>query len=99
MTQAFDVSPYLAMAEGEAHALALLVGMLYADPNISRDEWSISHAHKSRKDLIADLQTQGDKHVRVGISAETEKIVERMKRRAEALQVQFVVLRTARVAT
>jgi hypothetical protein len=94
MTQRFEVSPYLIMVEGEAHALALLVGMVYADPRISHSDWSISHALKSRRELIAHLRTQGDKRVRVGVSAETEKVVEQIRRRAEALVLQFNVLRT-----
>jgi DNA-directed RNA polymerase subunit L len=94
MTQRFEVANYLVMIEGEAHSLALLVGMLYADPNIPRDGWSVSHALKSRKELIAHLQTQGETRMRVGISAESDKVVEQMRRRADALQVQFNVLRT-----
>lgn len=94
MTQRFEISPYLVMTEGEAHSLALLIGMAYSDPHISRDEWSISHALKSRKDLIAELRTQGEKRVRVGIAADSEKVVEQLRRRAEALGVQFHMMRT-----
>ena len=96
MTQTFKVSPYLIMTEGPAHSLALLVGMLYNDPHIPRDKWSISHALKSRKELIKHLQSQHDTSVRVGISAEEEEIVEHMRRRAAALSVQFNVLRTGK---
>lgn len=94
MTQRFEVAKYLVMIEGPAKAVALLVGMLYADPAIPHDKWSVSHAHKSRKQLIAHLQQQGETHTRVGISADSEAIVEQMRRRAEALAVQFNVLRT-----
>lgn len=94
MTQRFEVAKYLVMIEGHANALAVLVGMLYADPLIPHGGWSISHAHKSRKGLIAHLQTLGEKSARVGISADSEKIVELMRRRAEALQVTFNVLQT-----
>lgn len=94
MTQRFEVSQYLVMTEGEAHAIALLLGMAYSDPHISRDDWSVSHALKSRKELIAELQTQGAKRVRVGITAATHGIVERLRRRADALCVDFHVMRT-----
>jgi hypothetical protein len=94
MTQRFEVANYLVMVEGEAHSLALLLGMLYSDQHIPKDAWSVSHALKSRKELIAHLQTQGDARMRVGISAECDKAVEQMRRRAEALAVQFNVLRS-----
>jgi hypothetical protein len=85
--------------EGHANALAVLVGMLYADPAIPHDGWSISHAHKSRKQLIAHLQGQGEKAARVGISADSETIVEMMRRRAEALHVHFNVVKTGTPAS
>lgn len=94
MTQRFEVAKYLIMVEGHANSLALLVGMLYSDPALPHDKWSVSHAHKSRKELIAELQKQGEKHARVGISADSEAIVEQMRRRAETLHVQFNVVKT-----
>jgi len=94
MTQRFEVAKYLVMIEGHANSLALLLGMLYSDKTIPHDRWSVSHAHKSRKQLIGHLQSEGEKHTRIGISADSEAIVEQMRRRAEALNVEFNVLRT-----
>ncbi len=94
MTQSFTVAAFLVMAEGEARSIALLIGMLYSDPALRNDAWSVSHSHKTRKELVAELQAQGAKHLRVGISAKTEATVDIIRRRAEALSVHVNALRT-----
>jgi hypothetical protein len=94
MTQSFAVSAFLVMAEGEARSIALLISMLYGDPALRHDAWSVSHAHKTRKELVAALQAQGATHLRVGISAENEATVDIIRRRAEALRVRVNAMRT-----
>ena len=94
MTQSFAVSTFLVMTEGEARAIAMLIGMLYADSSLRRDSWSVSHAHKTRKELVAELQAQGEKRLRIGIAAENQATVDVIRRRAESLHVRVNALRT-----
>lgn len=84
-TMPFTIMPYMMIVEGTATRLGLLLGMLYEDKELQRDQWSADHDAVSRKAAAAKLKPEGAKIERMGVGALTERTREILMRRAEAL--------------
>jgi hypothetical protein len=94
-TIGFSLWPVLLTIEGPTNMVGIVLGMIYDDRRIPRDEWHCDHPYASRAEFAAKLRAIGKEPRRLGIGAKNNIVASMIRARVEASGLKCVIFRSA----